>query len=77
MTWEAALESQERERQARVLEAVELQQVQDEVLEVHGVLPGKKPAGVITRLLYENANGIDGRFSNNGKLEKARRSMTD
>ena len=71
MTWEAALESQERERQARVLEAVELQRVQDEVLEVHGVLPGKKPEGVI-RLLYENANGIDGRFSNNGKLEKAK-----
>ena len=31
--------------------------VSDEVLQVHGVLPGRKEEG-ITRLLYENANRL-------------------
>jgi hypothetical protein len=34
----------------------------DEVLQVHGVLPGHKEEG-ITRLLFENANGISNRTS--------------
>jgi hypothetical protein len=46
------------------------------VLEVHGSQPMKKAEGVV-RLIYENANGIDGRFSNNYKVEKAKRIHND
>jgi hypothetical protein len=38
---------------------------------VHGVLPGRKEEG-ITRLLYENANGIHNRLRGNEKLDKAK-----
>ena len=41
------------------------------MLEVHGVDPGKKAAGV-TRLLYENADGISNNICNNDKLDKAK-----
>ena len=40
--------------------------VSDEVLQVHGVLPGCNEEG-ITRLLYENANGILNRMCGNNK----------
>jgi len=43
----------------------------EEILKVHGVAPGTKAEG-ITRLLYENANGINCKWSNNWKLNKAR-----
>ena len=43
----------------------------DETPEVHGHRPGTKQEGVI-RVLYENANGIDGKFTNNWKVEKAK-----
>ena len=43
----------------------------DDLLRVHGTAPGGKAEGV-TRLLYENANGLDCRWSNNWKLDKAR-----
>jgi len=43
----------------------------EEILKVHGVAPGTKAEG-ITRLLYENANGINCKWSNNWKLDKAR-----
>ena len=59
------------EMEARVLEERELRMINDDVLEIHGTRPGKKPEGVV-RLIYENANGIDGRFSNNRKVEKAK-----
>ncbi len=36
---------------------------------MHGNRPGKKQEGVI-RVMYENAYGIDGRFTNNWKVEK-------
>ncbi len=49
---------------ARVVEEREIRTVNDEVLELHGTRPPPKPEGV-TRLIYENANGIDGRFKNN------------
>ena len=52
-------------------ELQEIRGVSDEVLKVHGVAPGSKPEGV-TRLLYENINGIPCRWANNDKLEKAR-----
>ncbi len=43
------------------------------LLEVHGVPPGRKGEGV-TRLIYENLNGLQSTLlSKNEKLEKARR----
>ncbi len=59
----------DRELTAWVGEQREIQGTQDEVLEIHGTQPGKKPDGVI-RLVYANANGIDGRFKNNWKVGK-------
>ncbi len=42
------------------------------LLEVHGLPPGRKSDGV-TRLIYENLNGLQSTMSKtNGKLEKAR-----
>jgi hypothetical protein len=61
----------DRERAAELDEARELTSIRDEVLEIHGNRPGRKQDGVI-RLMYENANGIDGRFTENWKVEKAR-----
>ena len=43
----------------------------DEVLKVHGIAPMSKGEGV-TRLIYENANGICNRLSNNEKVERAK-----
>jgi hypothetical protein len=43
--------------------------VSDEVLRVHGVMPGRKQDGV-TRLLYENVNSLPNRRGGNNKLEK-------
>ena len=45
--------------------------VSEEILQVHGVLPGRKEEG-ITRLLYENANGLSNRMCGNQKLSKAK-----
>jgi hypothetical protein len=52
-------------------EQVEIRGVSEELLQVHGTLPGKKLEG-ITRLLYENANGLANRLGGNKKLAKAR-----
>ena len=49
----------------------EMRGVSDEVLKVHGSAPGKKPEGV-TRLVYENVNGIQCKWANNDKVDKAR-----
>ena len=70
-TWELQQEQRERELQARLLEESELENIEDEVLEVHGERARGKQEGMI-RLLYENANGIDGRFNNNEKVAKAK-----
>jgi hypothetical protein len=43
----------------------------ENVLEIHGLVPGKKTEGMIP-LLYENANRFVGRYSNNTKVEKAK-----
>jgi hypothetical protein len=43
----------------------------DEILKVHGVVPGAKAEGV-TRLLYENPGGFNTRLSNNAKLDKSK-----
>jgi len=45
-------------------EEIDIWGVSEEVLQVHGVLPGKKEEG-ITRLLYVNANGIHDRLGGN------------
>jgi hypothetical protein len=66
----------DRELNARVVEEQELRGITDEVLEMHGSRPGRKPDGVV-RLIYENANGIDGRFNNNKKVEKVRQIHND
>jgi hypothetical protein len=49
----------------------ESREVSDYLLEVHGVPLGRKGEG-ITRLIYENLNGLQSTLSNkNEKLEKA------
>ena len=45
--------------------------VSHEVLQVHGVAPGKKPDGC-SRLLMENPNGFNTCMKDNEKLEKAK-----
>ena len=70
-TWELQQEQRGREIQARLMEQSELESVVEEVLEIHGERVTGKQEGVI-RLLYENANGIDGRFNNNEKVTKAK-----
>ena len=50
---------------------IDIRGVLEAVLEVHGVLPGRKEEG-ITWLLYENANGLSNRMCGNKKLEKCR-----
>jgi hypothetical protein len=52
-------------------EEIDTRGVSEEVLQVHGVLPGRKEEG-ITRLLYKNANGIPNRLGGNEKLDKAK-----
>jgi hypothetical protein len=64
------------EMEAQVMEERELRAINDDVLEIHGVCPGKKSDGVM-RLIYENANGIDGRFNNNRKVQKAKQIHND
>jgi hypothetical protein len=51
--------------------------VSEYLLEVHRLAPGRKGDGV-TRLMYENLNGLQSTFSNkNKKLEKARQVIDD
>jgi hypothetical protein len=38
---------------------------------IHGATPGSKGEGV-TRLIYENVNGLNNRMCNNEKLDRAR-----
>ena len=55
----------------------EIREVLDYLLEVHGVPPGRKGEGV-TRLIYENLNGLQSTLSSkNEKLVKARRVIDD
>jgi hypothetical protein len=55
----------------------EIREVSEYLLEVHGVPPGRKGEGV-TRLIYENLNGLQSILSSkNEKLEKARRVIDD
>ena len=45
--------------------------IADELLNVHGVAPSRKPEGV-SRLIFENPNGFSTTISGNEKLEKAK-----
>jgi hypothetical protein len=55
----------------------EIREVSDYLLEVHGMPPGRKGEG-ITRLIYENLNGLQSTLSSkNEKLEKARRVIDE
>jgi hypothetical protein len=45
--------------------------ISDKVLKVHGVAPASKGEGII-RMIYENANGISNRLSDNEKVEKTK-----
>ena len=56
---------------AEYLESRGLKGTLDGMLSVHGVAPSQKAEGV-TRLVYENLNGIHTRLANNEKLEKTR-----
>ena len=57
-------------------EREELRGIDDYLLEVHGRAPGRKGEGV-TRLLYENRNGLNNRLCGNEKLDKARQIYDD
>ena len=48
----------------------------EEILEVHGIAPGKKPEGVI-RVMYESLNGLNNRIGGNKKLDKAKEIIND
>ena len=43
--------------------------VSDDVLRVHGIMPGRKQDGV-KRLLYENVNSLPNGMGGNDKLDK-------
>jgi hypothetical protein len=67
------------ESQVNVEEQIrtEIREVLDYLLEVHGVPPGRKGEG-ITRLIYENLNGLQSTLSSkNKKIEKAWRVIDD
>ncbi len=46
------------------------------LLDVHGLPPGWKGEGV-TRVIYENSNGLQSALSKNEKLDKARQVIND
>ena len=52
-------------------EQIDIRGVSEEVLQVHGVLPGRKEEG-ITWLMYESTNGFSNRMGGNEKLGKAK-----
>lgn len=53
------------------LEVMRFRGVANEVLQVHGVAPGKKPEGV-SRMAMEKPNGINTTMKDNEKVEKAK-----
>jgi hypothetical protein len=50
--------------------------VSEYLLDVHGLPPGRKRDGV-TRVMYENVNGLQSMLSKNEKLNKARQVIND
>jgi hypothetical protein len=70
-SFEADSKERERESQARLLEETMVKELNDKVLEIHGMVPEEKAEGVI-RLLHQNVNGSNRRFSNKTKVENAK-----
>ncbi len=64
------------EQDVRLEEILSAMGVQDEVLQVHGVVPGRKADGVV-RLIYENLDGLSNKISGNEKLEKEKGIIDD
>jgi hypothetical protein len=58
------------------MEVISAVGVHDEVLTVHGTAPGIMGDGV-TRLIYENLDGLPNKISGNEKLEKAKTIIDD
>ena len=54
---------------ATILEMKEIMEMVDEILEVHGVAPGRKAEGVM-RVIYENSDGLNNRIERNRKFGK-------
>ena len=73
----AGLTEEGREGEAvRMEEILSAMGVQDEVLQVHGMAPGRKAEGVV-RLIYENLDGMSNRITGNEKLEKEKGIIDD
>ena len=51
-------------------------EITDEILEVHGVPPGRKAEGV-TRVIYENSDGLNNRIGGTRKSKKAKEILDD
>jgi exonuclease III len=66
----------ERSRIAEQEVSKEIEGVSEYLLEVHGLPPGRKGEGV-TRVIYENLNGLQSTLSKNEKLDKARQVIDD
>ena len=61
---------------ATTLEMKEIMEISDEILEVHGLAPGRKAEG-ITRVIYENSDRLNNQIGGNRKLEKAKEIIDD
>ena len=51
-------------------------EIADEILEVHRVAPRRDAKGV-TRVIYDNSDGLNNRIGRNRKLEKAKEIKDD
>ena len=65
-------DNSERRRIAEQEVSKEIEGVSEYLLKVHGLPPGQKGEGV-TRVIYENLNGLQSTLSKNEKLDKAGR----
>ena len=54
----------------------EITGISDEILEVRGIAPGRKAEGV-SRLIYENIDGLNNKIGGNKKLDKAKEIIHD
>ncbi len=66
----------EQRRTAEQEVSKEIRGVLEYLLEVHGLPPGRRGEGV-TRVIYENLNGLQSALSKNEKLDKARQVIND
>jgi hypothetical protein len=66
----------EQHRTAEQEVSKEIRGVSEYLLEIHGLPPGQIGEGV-TRVIYENLNGLQSTLSKNEKLDKARQVIND